>query len=295
MNIALHTMVKNGREKLPALFQSVKDFCDVAYIMDTGSDDGTQEWLRVQTLLPCEILQEPFENFEVSRTLGIEWAQTFKPDWLLLLDDDMRLKFTTPPNEIKDYLTDEHDTYLLRVEQAMTYWNTRIVRASRDWKYVGVTHEYLAGSEAAKKLKGVTVIHEFNHGPDKFTRDALLLATDIARDPDNPRTIFYLAQTFRDQGRTLAAIRYYELRVRMGGWAEEVFFSMYEAARLASDPKAMERAHAFRPSRAETAWWLREYYRVNNQPETSQKWEAVRATTPMTKDILFVHTLAYGN
>jgi hypothetical protein len=80
----------------------------------------------------------------------------------------------------------------------------------------------------------------------------------------------------------------------MGGWVEEVFFSMYEAARLAGDPKAMEQAYAYRPSRAEPAWWLREYYRINNQPELSEKWEKIRASIPLSKDILFVFQQCYG-
>jgi hypothetical protein len=144
------------------------------------------------------------------------------------------------------------------------------------------------------KLEGVVIQHEYKHGPDKFTRDAALLAGDIARDPDNPRTIFYLAQTFRDQGKSLAAIRYYELRVRMGGWDQEVFFSMYEAARLANDPEAMRRAYEFRPSRAEPCAWLSEFYRLNNMPVLAEHWEEIRKAIPLSKDILFVFTQCYG-
>ena len=293
MTIALHTMVKNGREKLPALFKSVRDFVDKALILDTGSTDDTINWLNTQTIIPDTfVMQDSFVDFGESRTRGIEWCQG-KADWILLLDDDMSLRFDLPIHDIKSQLDPMCEAYLIRVDQTMTYWNTRVVVGNRPWKYIGVTHEYLDGALAAVKLDGVVIEHKYNHGPEKFTRDARLLASDIARDPDNPRTIFYLAQTFRDQGRSLAAIRYYELRVRMGGWDQEVFFSMYEAARLANDPAAMERAFAFRPSRAEPAWWLREYYKINNRPDLEAKWELTRSQIPMSKDILFVYTNCY--
>ena len=293
MTIALHTMVKDGREKLPALFKSVKGFCDKAIILDTGSTDGTQEWLHKQELLPVQLHEEPFVDFGTSRTRGMEFCYE-QADWILLLDDDMRLRFDVPIAEVKAKLQPEAKVYLMRVDQRVTYWNTRLVSGDRKWKYVGVTHEYLDGGQYALGLDGVVIEHHYNHGPEKFTRDALLLAADIARDPDNARTIFYLAQTFRDQGRDLAAIRYYELRVRMGGWDQEVYFAAYEAARLARDPAAMQRVAQMRPSRAEPAAWLRDFYLATNKPELAAKWEAVRKGIPMTTDILFVDQSAYG-
>jgi len=293
MTIALHTMVKNGREKIPALLKSVVGFCDKAIILDTGSTDGTREFLEEQKVLPCEVFHEPFVNFGVSRTRGLELCKG-KADWILLLDDDMTLRFDSPIEEVKAKLNTLSDCYLLRVDQPMTYWTSRVISGHRAWEFVGVTHEYLNGSIAALKLSDPVILHKFKHGPEKFTRDAALLAADIARDPDNSRTIFYLAQTFRDSGKPLAAIRYYELRVRMGGWVEEIYFSMYESARLANDPNAMERAFAFRPCRAEPCWWLREFYNAAGRPDLSTKWEMTRATIPMTKDILFVYSDAYG-
>ncbi len=163
--------------------------------------------------------------------------------------------------------------------------------------YKGVTHEYLDRSYAALKLEGLVIDHQYNHGPEKFERDLRLLSADIARDPYDARTIFYLAQTLRDMRHTLPAIHYYELRARMGGWEEEVYYSMYEAARLAEDPAAMTLAYNYRPSRAEAPQWLAWYYgkkEGDNWKITADYWEGIRKSTPMTKDILFVNQAAYG-
>jgi glycosyltransferase involved in cell wall biosynthesis len=289
-------MVKNGREKLPALLKSVTGFCDKAIILDTGSTDGTQKWLIEQDILPAEYASWPFDDFGTSRTKGMEYAKG-KADWLLLLDDDMRLVFNKPKEEIKSSLDPAAGCYMIKHEAPVSYWITRLVRGDQDWEYKGVTHEYLDRSYTALRLDGLVIDHQYNHGPEKFERDLRLLSADIARDPYDARTIFYLAQTLRDMRHTLPAIRYYELRARMGGWEEEVYYSMYEAARLAEDPAAMTLAYNYRPSRAEAPQWLAWYYGKKegaNWKITADYWEGIRKSTPMTKDILFVNQAAYG-
>jgi glycosyltransferase involved in cell wall biosynthesis len=292
MTIALHVMVKNGKDKLPALFESVKGFCDSVVVLDTGSTDGTLGWLETQKILPCQYITVEFIDFGRTRTLGMKYAKGMA-DWLLLLDDDMRLVFTQPKEDVKNRLTGGIEYFSLKHTGGSVYWVTRLVRGDRDWQYKGVTHEYLDGSIAPVKLEGVEIDHQYNHGPEKFERDLRLLSADIARDPYDSRTIFYLAQTLRDMRHTIPAIHYYELRARMGGWAEEVFYSCYEAARLAEDPKAMQKAFMYRPSRAEAPYWLAKYYKSRGEPELAAYWERIRKAIPMTPDILFVHTEAY--
>ncbi len=291
--IALHVMVRNEVKNLPALFESVVGFADKAVVLDTGSSDSTVEWLNTQKILPCEFAIREFVDFGTSRTVGMQFAKG-TADWLLLLDADMRLNFSKNRNEIKQSLRPEIGCYMIKHEAPVSYWITRLVRGDQDWEYKGVTHEYLNRSYAALKLEGLVIDHQYNHGPEKFERDLRLLSADIARDPYDARTIFYLAQTLRDMRHTLPAIRYYELRARMGGWEEEVFYSCYEAARLAEDPEAMRKAHAFRPTRAEAAQWLSWYYDKTGDKTMAKTWEGIRKAIPMTTDILFVNQAAYG-
>ncbi len=292
MTIALHTMVRNGRDKIAALLQSVVGFCDHAVILDTGSTDGTQEFLKTQTVLPVALHERKFVDFGVTRTEGMQLARG-TADWLLLLDDDMRLRCDIDPDHVKEAIEPLAHCYMLQMDSPVTYWNTRLVAGDQPWEYKGVTHEYLDRSGGSPKLFGLKIEHHYNHGPEKFQRDLKLLSADIARDPYDVRTIFYLAQTLRDSGHIIPAIRYYEMRARMGGWDEEVYCAMYEAARLAEDPKAMSDAAHYRPSRAEPLRWLAKYYEISD-PAVSRMWEGLRAECPMTEDILFVDTTAYG-
>jgi glycosyltransferase involved in cell wall biosynthesis len=292
--IALHTMTKNGLAKLPSLFASVRGFADKAIILDTGSTDGTLGWLQEQRILPCEFQQCDFVDFGTTRTLGMNFARD-KADWLLLLDDDMRLRFDYSIDEVKQSIDPLATAYLLQVDQAVTYWNTRLVSGHQPWEYKGVTHEYLDRTAGSPQLHGLMVEHHYNHGPEKFERDLRLLSADIARDPYDARTIFYLAQTLRDSGHIIPAIRYYKLRAMMGGWDEEVYYALYEAARLAGDQHAMLKVHGIRPTRAEAARWLEEYYKLDGNEELTKYWGEVRASIPFPKDILFIDTTAYGH
>lgn len=294
--IALVTMTKNGALKLPRLFESVIGFVDRAIILDTGSTDSTLEWLLLQSHpFPVESVRKPFVDFAASRNQLFEFAQG-KADWLLLLDDDMFLNFTKPGPEVRAQLLTREPAYMLRHAGDMAYWVSRLVRGALPWKYSGVTHEYLVGVDGSKAphLEGVEVGHIYNHGPEKFERDLRLLSADIARDPEDARTIFYLANTLRDMGVTGPAIRFYCMRANMAGWDQETWQASYEAARLAVDPNAMGKVYFARPSRAEPAAWLARYYEMDGNASAAEHWEEVRASIPMTTDVLFVIQSAYG-
>lgn len=294
-SIALVTMTKDGATKLPKLFESVKGFVDVGVFLDTSDGLETKTFIEKNAPFRSIVYREPFVNFEVSRTRLNEIA-VGAADWLLLLDDDMALTFTSSPKEIKRALAQAPSNvngYSLRHAGSLSYWNTRLVRGDKFWPYKGVTHEYIEVSPTSK-LDGATVEHYYNHGPGKFKRDLELLSADIARDPNNARTIFYLANTLRDIGNIDAAIRFYIMRSSMGGWDEEVYVSMYEAARLAKNPEWMKRAYTFRPSRAEAAHWLAEFYGGMESLGQYVEWEAKRAAIPVSNDVLFVNLDCYG-
>lgn len=94
---------------------------------------------------------------------------------------------------------------------------------------------------------------------DVYRRDALMLEEALLDKPDDTRTVFYLAQSYRDAEDYDLAIRYYEKRAEMGGWREEVFVSLYQLALVKlwrGDPwqdclDAFLAAQAHTPSRIE--------------------------------------------
>ena len=67
---------------------------------------------------------------------------------------------------------------------------------------------------------------------EKYVKDAKVLETAIAKEPNNDRYVFYCAQSYKDGGMFDKAMEYYDKRSKMGGWAEEVFISALEYAKI---------------------------------------------------------------
>ena len=104
-------------------------------------------------------------------------------------------------------------------EDSMVYSLVTLVKAGLDWKYVGKTHEYL--NHVGKDVKALSfddihIKHHHDGGSrsDKFTRDLNLLLEDHQEDPENYRTVFYLAQTCGCLGNTQDSYKFYSLRIK---------------------------------------------------------------------------------
>jgi glycosyltransferase involved in cell wall biosynthesis len=253
--ICLAMIVRDESAVIERCLRSVLPFLDYWVICDTGSVDGTPELIaRILEGIPGELHDRPWRNFGINRTELLELARG-KSDYLLLLDADMTVNADGPMGALSA------DAYLMRCGGDLEYWVPRLVRASLPWRYVGATHEYLAGAGpySCERLEAISCTHFADGGAraDKLPRDKALLEAELAHRPDDPRTVFYLAQTERDLGNREEAIALYQRRAGMGGFDEEAFYARYQAGVLIaeSDPEAalpvLFDAWQSRPSRAE--------------------------------------------
>ncbi|MEM7442554.1 MAG: hypothetical protein AAF414_04380 [Pseudomonadota bacterium] len=74
-----------------------------------------------------------------------------------------------------------------------------------------------------------------NKDPQKYQKDAALLERALNVEQDDfmrTRYVFYLAQSYRDAGEKEKALANYIRRSQMGHWQEEVYVSLYNAARI---------------------------------------------------------------
>ncbi|MGW6263176.1 glycosyltransferase [Streptomyces sp. NPDC055085] len=260
-SICLSMIVKNESKVIERCLKAARDLIDYWVITDTGSTDGTQDMIRLALEgIPGELHEEPWVNFGHNRTRNIEYARG-KADYLLLIDADLELLQESPLPPLTA------DEYMVRHGHETSYRIPRLVRGDLPWRYEGATHEYLTCDQATcRENLDALVIHDYGDGGskhDKFERDARLLSLELQHQPDNPRTVFYLAQTMRDMGRTTEAIDLYKRRAAMGGWPEEVYFSLLQIgilkAALSDWPHAMEafvKAWEIRPQRLEACYEL---------------------------------------
>ncbi|MEU3094177.1 glycosyltransferase [Streptomyces sp. NPDC006967] len=291
-------IVKNEARVIERCLSSVRDLVDTWVISDTGSTDGTQQLIRRALRgLPGELHEEPWKNFGHNRTLNIEHALG-KADYLLLLDADQVMR----RDGVLPALT--ADSYMLRHEGATQYRIKRLVRGDIPWRYEGVTHEYLTSDQrhGQENLDALVVEHFADGGSraDKFERDARLLSADLKRDPDNTRTVFYLAQTMRDLGHVKEAVRLYERRAEMGGWDEEVYYSLLQAgilrARSGDWPRAMDaltRAWETRPQRLEACYEMASRLRAMRRYHAAHAVVSAGLGRRQPDDLLFVQPWVY--
>ena len=119
--------------------------------------------------------------------------------------------------------------------EGFTYIKPQLVKAKLPWKWVGVTHEYLGCDKAYSSDTLTSVKYVSCDGgasskdPLKFLRNVKLLKEGLEQEPNNERYVFYLAESYRDAGEG-QALEWYQKRIDMGGWAEEVFWSKLQIA-----------------------------------------------------------------
>jgi len=310
-NICLNMIVKNEVKVLPRLIRSVKDYIDYYVIVDTGSTDDTIEMIRREMTgygIEGEVHERPWVNFGVNRQQALELAVAAdKADWLLFIDADEELVVSDPKfyEKLEPGVTYEIEKHQDELRYAVHHLvNVRVGR----YRWEGPVHNYLVELVPAPRWevrKDVWIIYHQAQGAkshgvtqeEKFLRDARLLEAEIARDPNDARSQFYLAQSYRDAEQFERALQEYKKRASMeNGWAEERFIAQLEAGRIClrlEKPEAVVlsellAAYALRPTRAEPLFELARYYREKEGWPMATLFAKAGVQTPRPNDRLFV-------
>ena len=305
--LCLNMIVRNEMANLERCLAALVDHVDCWVIGDTGSTDGTQDYIKsffAARHKPGELHSFPFRNFEQARNAALDCAYASKLpyDYLLFADADMELVvedagFRRRLGAAAGYRV------LQRAGAGLAYWNTRLVQRHAGARYHGVTHEYLDVPGGVNELDGIWYKDHASgsNRPDKFDRDAKLLSEALEREPDNSRYWYYLAQSYRDGGRTAEAAQAYAKRAGMGGWDEEAWNARLQEARclrkLGDEAGFIRQAlSAFdmRPQRAEPLYDLARFYREKGMNEASMLFSeaGLRIVRP-DQDLLFIEDFAY--
>ncbi len=278
--ICLNMIVKNEAHVIRRCLASVRPIIDHWIIVDTGSNDGTQDVIRkfLQDL-PGELFERPWVNFAHNRTEALELARG-KTDYLFTIDADETLEMDSR-FEIPRLVV---DAYNLEIAYGgCSYSRKQLVNNRLKWIYKSVLHEYIISDEAKTEefLAGLRTVPRPDgaraQDPNTYRRDALLLENALLDEPDNTRYVFYLAQSYRDAGDLDQAIRNYRRRVEMAGWQDEVWYSLYQIAVIRDRkqdpwPEVMQdylRAYELQPHRAGPLYRIGIHYQSRGEYQTA--------------------------
>lgn len=267
--ICLNMIVKNERHIIQRCLDSLKAHIDYWVISDTGSTDGTQNFIREyfqQAQIPGELHEHTWKNFAHNRNLALEAAKN-KADYILFMDAD---DYVVWQDDLGFHgLTEE--VYLLKMcQNNVIYSNIKLLHSSVPAQWRGVLHEVLnfdgdyhpVDYPAANCYITSTREGARNQNSEKYIHDAEILEQGLKEEPENSRYQFYLARSYLDAKHYEKAIGNFRKRVEMGEWQEEVYYSLLSIARCyellnydkAQVIEAYLKAFRYRPSRLEALY-----------------------------------------
>ena len=314
--IGLCMIVKNESKLILRCLESVRPIVDYVLVEDTGSTDGTQEIIRewlTRVGLPGEVYEEPWQDFAynrshaLSRLRQVDWV-----DYAFILDADDHIVLEPDFDVVAFKKSLSHDVYDVEMrDNSVRYRRQQICSNKREFKYRGVLHEYLEGLPGMS-VGGVSGFYVTStregarsQDPNKYRKDAQIFEKALETEGNEflrSRYTFYLAQSYRDSGDREKALENYQKRATLGHWVEEVFYSIYQAAKLQEALKrpAEEviatylRGTEVVPSRAaEAMHGASRFCRLEGRNEEGYQYAKRGLEIPLPADGLFVESWIY--
>lgn len=310
--ISLVMMVKDEAASIVASIESCRPFVDRIVILDTGSTDGTQKLARgAAGDVSFELYEEPFVDYGSTRNRALFLAGEETVFTIMLSGDETLERGDALRSFCESVRTMPMPAFLLEVDfgEQCIYASTRLARAGSGWRYVGRVHEVMVGPEgeaADMVVPDARIRHRKSctSGQDKrkWERDLELLLADHQSEPTNPRTVFYLAQTYQCLGKLEKASKFYARRAQMQGWSEETYMALFrraECRELMGDVGAARlgflQAHSASPERAEPLYRIALSYYKEQEHHLTYLFAKRASELPMPTGLrLFLNPTVYA-
>jgi glycosyltransferase involved in cell wall biosynthesis len=302
--VGLVMIVRDEEANIVRALQSARPFISTWVIVDTGSTDRTMDLIReTYSDIPGVLLQRPWVNFGHNRSEALA-ACMGTMDWAIMMDADDTLEGVPPPQDL--WKRSDIDAFVVQIHHLnILHRRVQIFNIKSMWIYRGAVHEHPI---CAKKDPIIVALPESitmktrcegfrSRNPNKYMDDAKLLLEDYHQDPSYLRTVFYLAQSYRDGGDRVNAMKYYKEYIASPHkkWNQEVYISMMNIIHL-TDDKEEALKYAWEtlevcPHRLEAIYGLLQKWRSNEYPPTRQIYalaKHIKARVPGNNDLFTV-------
>ena len=242
-NLICYTMIiKNGGPLLEQVLTENLPIIDRWCILDTGSTDGSQDVIkRVLKNKKGKLHEEPFVNFKVSRNRCLELAgHTCK--FILMLDDTYSIR-----GDLRSFLNEVRgdqfsDSFSLLIQSDDTeYYSNRIIKSLTNLRYIHTIHEVISDTSNINVTVPADKAIIFDHRADYMEKrtndrkqfDLQLLFKEVEDEPNDPRALYYIAQTYGCIGDEVNKAKYFEQRIAhpVQGYFQEKIDACFELAR----------------------------------------------------------------
>lgn len=307
--LCLNMIVRNEAARIERCLASVAPHISSYAILDTGSTDGTDKLITAffrERNIPGIVGKGNFLNFSQARndalTLARARQRAHPADFFLLCDADMELKADGPADPFALLRISAPGYTMLQIAGGVSYENVRLLHTKVEANYTGVTHEYLDVAHVGLFAGATFIDHaDGSNRANKAARDITLLKDDLERDPENPRSWFYLGNSYLDAEQWASAEYAYRKRIAIGGWDEEIHNSKVKLAHCLNNQgvesqfvKELLDAYQMRPQRTEVLHDLCKHYRIANKAQLALLFCRAGYGAKRPDDILFVPDWVYN-
>ncbi len=274
-------MVKNEEPVMELTLQPLVDAGITDFLIyDTGSTDQTvqvtQDFFIKNNITNFVIEQGDWVDFSTCRNRALELTEKYFPQAIFMLMVDAEWILSKSDELLKFCKEHEHDLdkiYAIKVvvdNHVIEY--VRLIRCGQNVRFEGRVHEYINHNGYQTLPNSVSFEwRRSDYGKEKskarWLLDLDILLQDLQDEPENPRTVFYLAQTYFCLHDWENAAKWYEKRATMKGWDEETYVAIFTLAQAYQNLKNYDqmifnylKAFSCRPIRAEPLIELAKYY-----------------------------------
>ena len=295
--LALNFICKDESPVIENMLESAKGIIDLIVVNDTGSTDGTQQIIKnfgEKYGIPTYVFERPFDDFEKSRNHAMQKLRdvvkelNWNPDQVHGFWFDCDETLVIDPKFAKSQFT--KDLYMINTYIGqMKYTRNTFFKVSKPFRWYGPVHEFIVCDEqnitsglaenihVDVKMTGNSWMGDI---AEKYASHAYKLEAYINKNRQDPRWIFYTAQSWHDaasmkdnreenEERLRRSLKYYRERVqRPDGYAEEIYYAQYRIGtimRMIEEPwnlthMELLKAYQIDPMRGESIKVIIDYY-----------------------------------
>jgi glycosyltransferase involved in cell wall biosynthesis len=333
--LALNFICKDESPVIEKMLESAKGIVDLIVVNDTGSTDGTQQIIKnfgEKYGIPTYVFERPFDDFEKSRNHAMQMLRDTVKELGWNADQvhgfwfDCDETLVIDPKFSKSQFT--KDLYMINTYIGnMKYTRNTFFKVSKAFRWYGPVHEFIVCDDqnitsglaenihVDVKMTGNSWMGDI---AEKYASHAYKLEAYINKNRQDPRWIFYTAQSWHDAAsikdnkeendeRLRRSLKYYRERVqRPDGYAEEIYYAQYRIGtimRVLEEPwhlthMELLKAYQIDPLRGESIKIIIDHYLMMQDWHMAYMYSKFAKTTfhgknPYPTRLLFVDEATY--